>query len=49
MLAATVTPKENPPVDMLYERINGEFVEKTVSAYAVWPGRSINGDAGQCR
>lgn len=36
MSIAIIEPTLTPPDDMLYERVDGQFVEKHVSAIAVW-------------
>lgn len=36
MSTAIIDPQVTAPDDMLYERVNGRFVEKQVSAIAVW-------------
>lgn len=36
MLTTAIAPTVTPPPDMLYERVAGQFVEKNVSAIAVW-------------
>ena len=41
MSVATVEPTFQPPDDMLYERVNGRFVEKPMSALALWLGTRL--------
>ena len=36
MSVAIIEPTATPPDDMLYERVDGKFVEKDVSAIAAW-------------
>jgi Uma2 family endonuclease len=41
MTVATIEQGLTPPTDMLYERIGGKFVEKPMSAFAIWLGSEL--------